>query len=122
MKGLRKMRMWMISPRKLCDKHLLGEHFEIHKAAGNLKNSGTWAKSLTKKGFLEPQNFLIRHNKLVKEIFKRGFVHKSKLKIKNKSIYGKVDKNKSRNDLIKRCKNCRRKIINNKKIRIYSNL
>ena len=25
------MRMWMIEPKGLCDKHLLGEHGELHK-------------------------------------------------------------------------------------------
>ena len=25
------MRMWMVNPKMLCDQHLLGEHFELHK-------------------------------------------------------------------------------------------
>lgn len=101
------MRMWMISPKKLCDKHLLGEHFEIHKAVGNLKHSGIWARSLISKGFLEPQNFLSRHNQLVKEMEIRGFNHRSDLNIKNlKFDKGKVDRIKSKKDLYKRCKKC----------------
>jgi len=81
------MRMWNINPKKWT-LSLLGEHFEIHKAIGNLKNSRTWACSLTKEGFLEPQNAEKRHNQLVKEITKHGFKHKSSLKTSK----GKVDK------------------------------
>lgn len=106
-----KMRMWMISPKKLCNKHLTAEHGEIHAAIGNLKRSGRWARSLTLKGFLEPQNALKRHNQLVKEMLSRGLKHKSKLNIKKiKLPKGKVDVKKSKKDLIKRCKECRRRI------------
>jgi len=103
------MRMWNIDPRKMCNQHLLGEHFEIHKMIGNLRHSRTWAESLTKKGFLEPQNALTRHNKLVREMLKRKIKHKSPLNVKKVDLpQGKVDVKKSKKDLIKRCKNCRR--------------
>lgn len=103
------MRMWNINPRKLCKQHLLGEHFEIHGALGNLKHSGTWARYLTKKGFLEPQNFLKRHNQLVKEMKKRKMKHKTPLKIGDVKLpKGKINTKKSIIDLKKRCKNCRK--------------
>jgi len=105
------MRMWNIEPSKLCRNHLLGEHFEIHKAIGNLKNSRKWTESLAKKGYLEPQNALKRHNKLVEEMKKRGYKHNSKLKISGiKLPKGKVDIKKSIRDLKKRCKFCFSKI------------
>ena len=101
--------MWNIEPKKMCRQHLLGEHFEIHKLIGNLKNSRTWGKSLTAKGFLEPQNALKRHNKLVCEMRKRNFNHKSPLKIGNVKLpKGKIDRKKSLRDLKKRCEECRR--------------
>jgi len=108
------MRMWMIKPELLCSQHLLGEHFEIHKAVGNMQNSGKWARALTERGFLEPQNFLRRHDKLVEEMRKRGMKHQSPLKTAEFNIMGKVDKNLSINDLIKRCKNCKEKIKNDR--------
>lgn len=105
-----KMRMWNITPSKLCNQHLLGEHFEIHKVIGNLKNSRKWAESLTKKGFLEPQNLLKRHNRLTKEMLKRGMNHRSLLEIKGVKLpIGKVDVKKSIKDLNKRCRECRKR-------------
>ena len=101
------MRMWQINPKMLCRQHLLGEHNEIHKAVGNLRHSGIWARSLVAKGFLEPQNFLKRHDELVSEMLGRGFNHKSPLEIKGLELpIGKVDVNKSIKDLKERCKEC----------------
>lgn len=101
------MRMWMIEPAKLCRQHLLGEHFEIHKAVGNLRHSGKWAKSLTQRGFLEPQNFLSRHNELAAEMEKRGFNHNSPLDISGVKLdIGNVDTKKSVRDLKARCWDC----------------
>lgn len=103
------MRMWNINPRKMCRQHLLGEHFELHKLIGNLKHGRTWGESLTAKGFLEPQNALKRHDKLVCEMKQRGFKHRSPLKIgRVKLPKGKVDRKKSIRDLKKRCGECRR--------------
>ncbi len=102
------MRMWMVKPELLCRQHLLGEHFEIHKAVGNLRNSGKWTKSLTERGFLEPQNFLSRHNSLVKEMKRRGFAHNSPLNVSNIHLEtGNIDIEKSVRDLRERCSDCR---------------
>ena len=108
----------MIKPKLLCRQHLLGEHFEIHKAVGNLKHTGKWTNSLTKKGFLEPQNFLKRHDKLVKEMKKRNMNHNSLLDItKVKLNKGKVDILKSKEDLISRCIQCKQNILSQKAIK-----
>lgn len=105
------MRMWKINPGLICDQHILGEHFEIHKAVGNLKHSGKWVKALTKKGFLEPQNSLQRHNELVEEMIKRGMQHKSPLNVDGVDFpIGKVDIKKSVEDLIERCENCKKRL------------
>lgn len=102
------MRMWMLDPKKMCRQHLLGEHYEIHKAVGNLRHSGTWANSLTEKGFLEPQNFKNRHDQLVCEMKRRGMKHESPLNICSiKICNGCVDTKVSINDLISRCNRCR---------------
>ncbi|MFW9872031.1 MAG: pyrimidine dimer DNA glycosylase/endonuclease V [Candidatus Thorarchaeota archaeon] len=105
------MRNWNIKPSCLCRKHLIGEHGEIHKAVGNLKHSGKWTKNLTNKGFLEPQNFLKRHNLIAKEMIKRGYNHKSPLEIEGLKLEkGKVDKKKAINDLKNRCLECKKLI------------
>lgn len=105
-----RMRMWNLDPKLLCKQHLLGEHFEIHKAVGNLRHSGTWSNSLTAQGFLEPQNFAKRHKKLAKEMQRRGYKHNSELDVSGiKLKKGKVDINRSIKDLKKRCKECFKK-------------
>lgn len=105
------MRMWLVNPDMLCTKHLLGEHFEIHKAIGNLRKGRIWAESLTDKGFLEPQNALKRHNSLVKEMKQRGFNHNSPLNTKGVKLpIGKVDIQKSINDLLERCDKCKERV------------
>ncbi len=107
------MRMWMINPELMCNQHLLGEHFEIHKAIGNLKHSGRWAKSLAKKSFLEPQNALKRHDKLAAEMANRKMKHESPLKLDGVDLpYGKVNLKKSVQDLTKRCNKCKERIKN----------
>jgi hypothetical protein len=102
------MRMWMIEPKLLCKNHLLGEHFEIHKAVGNLKHTGKWAMALVNKGYLEPQNFMKRHDMLVKEMLRRGYNHNSPLDLgKVKLPKGKVNTRKSISDLKAKGCECR---------------
>ena len=116
------MRMWNLNPKVLCQKHLLGEHNEIHKAVGNLNHSGKWAKALIQKGFLEPQNFIKRHDELVKEMLRRGYKHNSPLEFNNsENLKGCVDVEKSLKDLLSRCQECKKRYYQkkmNKKSRI----
>ena len=75
------MRIWDIPPDKLCRNHLLGEHGELHAIWSIITNS--------KKGFAHHPGILrwqgklkalyLRHEKIVKEMKKRGFNHKSPL-------------------------------------------
>ena len=75
------MRIWDIEPRKLCDRHLLGEHSELHglwniltqgkKGYANHPETRRWRGKL--------KALYLRHKKLVKEMSVRGFNHKSPL-------------------------------------------
>lgn len=101
------MRMWMINTQKLCKQHLLGEHFEIHKAVGNLNHKGIWARALIENGFLEPQNFNSRHDALVKEMIQRGYKHNSPLDAGRwENLTGKVNRSRAVRELKSRCKLC----------------
>ena len=75
------MRIWDISPEKLCRQHLLGEHRELH---------AIWAIIIQgKKGYSNHPETLRwigklkalynRHEKLVKEMIKRGYNHRTPL-------------------------------------------
>jgi hypothetical protein len=106
------MRMWMIDPKKLCRKHLLGEHVEIHMMVGSLIK-GRSLDGFIERGILEPQNALSRHAELVTEMRSRGYNHTSPLPDHQCTIRGIVDKVKSEKDLVNRCPACAELITRN---------
>lgn len=79
------MRIWDISPARLCRNHLLGEHAELH---------ATWSiLTKHKKGYSHHPEVVrwqgklkalyLRHGKLVREMGKRGYDHASALQEKS---------------------------------------
>ena len=113
------MRMWMIDPKLLCKKHLLGEHNEIHKHRHNFVKKHS-VKGRIEKGQIEPISMFDRHEELVKEMKSRGYNHKSDYSqpdISHLTTYEqnfKVDKSNSIKDLTNRCEDCRKLILKNK--------
>lgn len=108
------MRMWMVNPKNLCRKHLLGEHNEIHKLIGSLKRKRS-ISGYIKNDCLEPLSMEIRHNQLVQEMKSRGYNHKSPLPdninelisyLPETEINHKVNTKKSLIDLKERCTMC----------------
>jgi hypothetical protein len=108
------MRMWMVEPRKMCRKHLMGEHVEIHMLIGSMRR-GYSIQGYIDNNLLEISSISKRHNDLVTEMTKRGYNHKSDLdEIEVKELVKKykqyesikIDRVKSYNDLIGRCKEC----------------
>ncbi|MBN2483993.1 MAG: pyrimidine dimer DNA glycosylase [Candidatus Omnitrophica bacterium] len=75
------MRIWDISPKKLCRNHLLGEHRELHAIWSILtKNKKGYSKhpeTLRWKGKLAA--LYARHQALVAEMKSRGYNHYSDL-------------------------------------------
>jgi len=73
------MRIWDISADKLCQNHLLGEHRELHAIWSILTNNkigySNHPETLRWHGKLKA--LYLRHEKLVCEMEKRGFKHKS---------------------------------------------
>ena len=79
--GKELMRIWDISPKKLCRNHLLGEHRELHAIWSVLVNG--------KKGYAHHPETLRwrgklkalygRHDALVREMRDRGYEHRSPL-------------------------------------------
>ncbi len=100
------MRMWNLPPEKMCDRHLLGEHVELHMIVGCL-NKNKNIKGFLDKGFIEIHNIKKRHNELVKEMKNRGFKHNSPLQKFKSFKAGRINKSQNKKDLTKRCKNCR---------------
>ena len=72
------MRMCGVDPKKLCRKHLLGEHVEMHMFAGAI-NKGNSIDGYIARGLVNPELIQSRHDQLDEEIKKRGYDHKSTL-------------------------------------------
>jgi hypothetical protein len=75
------MRIWDISPKRLCRNHLLGEHRELHAIWSVLtkgkKGYARHPETLRWKGKLKA--LYGRHEALVSEMTARGFRHHSPL-------------------------------------------
>ena len=78
------MRIWDISPKRLCRNHLLGEHRELHAIWSVLtkgkKGYSRHPETLRWKGKLK--SLYLRHAELVKEMKRREYNHKSPLPAK----------------------------------------
>ena len=101
--------MWNVNPKFLCNKHLLGEHVEMHMYVGCILKR-TSLKGYIDKGLVEVHNIRQRHDELVQEMISRKINHKSELKNFNSWIEGNVDGTNSIKELCKRCKNCKERI------------
>lgn len=99
------MRQWLVNPKLLCRKHLLGEHVESHMFVGTILKK----KSLDgyfRNRLLEVHNLKRRHQELVQEMTARGYNHKSKLPYFRSWKEGYVDRKGNIKELTRRCKEC----------------
>ena len=75
------MRIWDLPPKRLCRQHLLGEHRELHAIWSILtkgkKGYSKHPETLRWRGKLKA--LFVRHEKLVKEMGRRGYCHNSPL-------------------------------------------
>jgi hypothetical protein len=75
------MRIWDLPPEKLCRKHLLGEHYELHALwiilTKGKKGFSRHPETLRWKGKLKA--LYLRHEALVREMQRRGYNHKTPL-------------------------------------------
>lgn len=105
------MRIWDIETERLCRSHLLGEHRELHAIwsviTENKKGYSMHPETQRWKGKLKA--LYLRHEKLVFEMKKRNYNHKSFLDKKlasGKSIQNEfVNSKKEQLELLKK-KNC----------------
>ena len=111
--------MWLANPKLMCDRHLLGEHVEIHMIVGSMR------KQKRLDGFFNNRLIQLdaiynRHQELVNEMQERGMDHNSpldqkeirKLSRKYKEFKNvDIDVESNIDDLCNRCSNCRKKTI-----------
>jgi len=107
------MRQWLVDPKHMCRKHLLGEHVEHHMFVGSI-NKHISIKGYVEKNLLEPLLLEKRHAELVEEMIARGYNHKSKLPEidweylrSTGHLDHKINKEKAEKELFGRCKECK---------------
>lgn len=107
------MRMWLVDPKIMCQKHLCGEHVETHMFLGSLKKKRKLDKFFLH-NCLEPNSLHKRHEELAAEMIIRGYKHKSEMEdpyeymkyltLEQKNF--KIDKEASLKQLLERCPKC----------------
>ena len=111
------MRQWMVNPKFMCRKHLLGEHVEHHMFVGTLQQKKN-IKGYIENNLLEPLSLKIRHDELVKEMEARGYNHYSPLEIELRKlldylpveyIFYRINRQDSEKELFSRCEECKRR-------------
>ena len=103
------MRMWMIDPNLMCQKHRLGEHGEIHKHRHNFLKHHSIAGRISPVVQIEPESMSYRHDELAKTLKN----HKSPYELPSlghlpiEQRTAKVNQDESIIELCKRCPDCR---------------
>jgi hypothetical protein len=106
------MRMWNVPPRFMCDRHLNGEHRELHMMAVTLsKRLVPEQNEYFRNGLIDSSRIQSRHDELVAEMTRRGFAHWTPLKYEDTYQDGYVDEYVSMLSLFDRCDSCRARIM-----------
>lgn len=109
----------MIDTKLMCDKHILGEHGEIHKHKHNFVKKHNMGGRLAFPSQISPREMQSRHDELVVEMIARGMNHKSDYEqpdveyLFNDNPYSyecKIDIEHNLNDLANRCVECSKRI------------
>lgn len=101
--------MWCVSPKLMCDQHILGEHLEVHMFVSHIRERKK-IQGYIDNGLLEPHQLTARHNELVKEMVLRGMNHASPLPSYRTTVAGNIDIWNNIFELARRCPECRAKI------------
>lgn len=109
------MRMWGVDPGRLCDKHLLGEHSEMHMAVGSI-NAGRSVAGHVERGQLVVPLIRKRHRDLMLEMHNRGMQHNSPLPMmtaripRQVTVANNLDVAANEKELLRRCAGCRAQV------------
>lgn len=106
------MRMWGVDVTKLCNKHLQGEHVEMHMFIGSIRKKVSLKGYLTNK-LVNVAQIQTRHDELAEEMVRRTFSHQSPIlpedveMLKNVNFPDTVDVESNILELRKRCTRCK---------------
>jgi len=103
------MRMWMVDPKLMCTRHILGEHMEIHKHRHIFVKKHSISGRIKPIVQIEPMAMKKRHDQLVEYLknHKSPYTLPDLSHLPDEEKYAKVDINYSYSDLISRCDKCK---------------
>ena len=104
------MRMWLVDPKLMCNRHLLGEHVEMHMFAGTIRK-GKSIQGYLDRHLVETGKIALRHDELAAEMAHRGMNHKTPLAQPFCHPCGLVQEYLNLMELVRRCPECRERII-----------
>jgi len=113
------MRMWMVNPKLMCRKHLLGEHCECHMFLGSILKKKSVAGYI-RNNLFEPTSLKLRHDALASEMQARRYNHKTPLDfsleilnyLEPDQMVHRIDQENSFRDLTHRCNVCMNNALN----------
>ena len=86
---------------------MLGEHLELHMFAGSIKKGNKLVGYVINE-LVDTNKIEKRHEVIVKEMKRRGWKHKSPLKLTMYGRCGKINVKNNIKELKYRCKECRK--------------
>lgn len=107
----------MVDPKIMCQKHLCGEHFELHMILSHIK-AGKKIDGFLKNNCLQPRMIFQRHEEIVNEMLARGYNHKTPITeedcscvccLSKEQQYWEIHKERSLYDLLERCLECQKR-------------
>ena len=109
--------MWMIDAKLLCNKHLLGEHGEIHKHRHNFVKKHSISGRIAPIVQIEPMSMKSRHDELTIEMERRfnkkydsHYEQPDLSYLADSERLAKVDISISQLDLYSRCNDCKNRL------------
>ena len=109
------MRMWMVNPKLLCQRHLLSEHCDIHRFISSVRVGHDVRRCLIR-AMIDPSKVYQRHAELEEEIAERGGRLNSPLLASECNAYAKwygsttINISRSLSDLSNCCIDCQSRI------------
>jgi hypothetical protein len=100
--------MWPVAPARLCNKHLLGEHLELHMIVSSIRHGMNLA-GFYNNGLIDTNLIRSRHENLAEEMTQRGMKHQSPLPEFIDPHQGWIDP-QAETLLMGRCGKCRERV------------
>ena len=106
------MRMWMLDPKMMCMKHIVGEHGEIHKHRHNFVKKYNISGRIKPIVQICPELMEKRHNELVAYLktHKSPYIQPNLSHLSDEERFAEVDIEYNKKDLASRCPECKKLI------------